>query len=188
MRGRIVWFCMLCLVLALAAPPVRAAQGRTGSIRVAAGSMTLYRVGDGAGTLSPEFENSGADLADWADPDTARHLAAYARDNAIPGDTRAADETGTVFFPALQTGVYLLTQSEHGSVSPFLVPIPLTLGEDVYYDIEAAPKAAPYHPDTGQPLGAAHWLAVSSAALLGLTALTRGRKKLRFFDSFRNPT
>ena len=89
MRRRLALFASLCLLLALAVPPARAAGEQTGSIRVAA-EMTIHRV-----------------------------------------------------------------------------------GEHIYYDIIASPKPGADQPDTGQPLGVTHWLAVSAGALCAIAALRR---------------
>ena len=164
-RRRLALFASLCLALALAVPPIRAAGEGTGSIRVAAAAMTIHRVGDASGALTPEFAGSGADLGRWDDPETARILA----DHAVSGSTRQADETGYVVFDGLEPGIWLLT----GAGSPFLVPIPLTVGEETYYDIIASPKPGTEQPDTGQSLGVGHWLAVSAGALLAMAALRR---------------
>ena len=164
MRRRLALFASLCLLLALAVPPARAAGEQTGSIRVAA-EMTIHRVGDASGELTPAFAASGADLGRWDDPETARILA----NHAGSGSARQADETGYAVFDGLQPGFYLLT----GSGSPFLVPIPLTVGEHIYYDIIASPKPGADQPDTGQPLGVTHWLAVSAGALCAIAALRR---------------
>ena len=142
------------IVIAVSAAPM------TGSIRlhlicdgeaVDSGTLTLYRVGkatEGASeyALCPEFEGSGADLTKLNDPDTAQTLARYAQERKIEGNTQEADEAGTVRFAPLQTGLYLIAQWENGSgyepIRPFLVSIPLVIGESIYYDIDASPKVA----------------------------------------------
>lgn len=157
LRRRILLFFAICVLLALAVP-VDGAEACTGSIRVAAGRMTLYRV-------------DGGDLQNWSDPTAARALADYVQTNGIPGVTRTADETGHVVFGGLQPGLYLLMGP--GDIPPFLVPIPMKVGEQLYYEIQAAPKTAPSHPDTGQPVGLLPWTLAAAAAGLGLSLVLR---------------
>lgn len=181
------------LVFAVSAAPLN------GSIRlrlvcdgeaVSGGSVTLYRVGEADGdvyALCPEFAGSGADLSKLSGLDTAAVLAEYARTQNIPGQTQPMDETGTVRFAPLETGVYLIVQGEtspgYEPVRPFLVTVPLTVGESVYYDIDASPKVAltpepsapttpteptdPWLPQTGQLNWPVPVMAVAGALLFG---------------------
>ena len=174
-KTRLVLFCAVCLTLALAVPPARAAEDAAGSIRVAAEAMTLHRVGAEDGSLTPAFSGSGADLGTWAEPETAQALADWVEDREIPGQTRQTRQ-GQAVFSGLEPGYYLLTQPGAGSVRPFLVPIPMTVGDRTYYDITAAPKPAGDLPDTGQRWGTGPWLAAGALALAGLMVLLRCRK------------
>lgn len=193
---RITSFLMLlCFAAALAV--TAAATPVDGSIRlhltcdgktVPGGTLTLYRVGEpGAGNyvLSSDFRASGADLTKLNDPDTAVMLAEYALAQKIAGQTHPVDEDGTVLFTPLDTGLYLIGQAQSADgyepIRPFLVTIPLTLGEDVWYNVDASPKVAltpdpseetrptdPWLPQTGQ----LNWPvpAMASAGMLLLAA------------------
>lgn len=157
LRRRILLFFAICVLLALAVP-VEGAEPGTGTIRVAAGRMTLYRV-------------DGGDLPNWSDPAAARAWADHVQADGIPGVTRTADETGHVVFDGLQPGLYLLMGP--GDIQPFLVPIPMKVGERLYHEIQAAPKTAPSHPDTGQPMGLFPWALAASASGLGFSLVLR---------------
>lgn len=189
------------LVLAVSAAPI------TGSIRlrlvcggeaVGGGSVKLYRVGEAAGEkygLSPEFSGSGADLSKLSDPAAAATLAEYARTRNIPGQTQPVDEAGTVRFAPLETGVYLIVQDEsspgYEPVLPFLVTIPLMVGERVCYDIDASPKVAltpdpttptaptdPWLPQTGRLNWPVPAMAAAGALLFGAGGILRfGKRK-----------
>lgn len=190
---------LLCFAGALAVTAKAAPM--TGSIRlrlvcggetVTGGSLTLYRVGEApegapAYTLCPAFAESGVDLAELSDPDTAAALAEYALAQKIEGRTQPVDEAGIVLFAPLELGVYLIVQAEPCDgcepVRPFLVTIPLTVGDAVLYDIDASPKVAltpepteptappsdPWLPQTGQ----LNW-PVAFFALLGILLVLLG--------------
>lgn len=169
---------LLCVATALAVTAVAAPVD--GSIRlhltcggepVPGGTLTLYRAGEpgeGNYVLSSDFRGSGADLTKLSDPGTARTLADYARQRNIPGQTLEVDASGSVCFAPLDLGLYLIVQSDaaggYEPIRPFLVTIPLTVGGDAWYDVDASPKVAltpesseepgstdPLPPQTGQP-------------------------------------
>ena len=199
---RITSLLMLLYIACMAAFTVNA-MPMTGSISlrfacdgeaVGGGTVTLYRVGEVAEgtleyTLCPEFAGSGADLTKLGDPDTAGSLAEYAREQDIPGQTQPVGESGEVQFAILKTGLYLIVQFDssfgYELIRPFLVGIPLIIGENVYYDIEASQKMAitPLDPAETEPpeltnprlpqTGQLNWL-VSFLALLGLILIILG--------------
>lgn len=185
---------LLCFAWMLACPA--AAAPDTGSIRlqltcegepVAGGTLTLYRVGEpgeGVYDLCDAFRDSGADLTKLTHPNTAKTLADYAAAHNIQGQTLTVDEAGTVCFEPLEMGVYLIVQPTsspgYEPIRPFLVTIPLTVGEDIYYDIDASPKVAltpepseetkptdPWLPQTGQLNWPIPMMAAAGILLLG---------------------
>lgn len=196
---------LLCFAWMLVCPADAAPE--TGSIQlrlacegepVAGGTLTLYRVGEpgaDAYVLCGEFRGSGADLTKLSDPETARALADYAAEHGIPGQTLPVDEAGTVRFAPLEIGLYLIVQDERSPgyepIMPFLVSIPLTVGENVYYDIDASPKVAltpqtpeettptePWLPQTGQLNWPIPVMAAAGILLFGAGgALCLGKRK-----------
>lgn len=120
-------------------------------------SFTLYKAAevtnDGTSlryTLTKEFEESGADLSDFTADDLAKALADFAGQEGLSGNTKKADENGTVTFTDLSLGLYLLVQSASVdgtyAAEAFLVSVPMTGtdGEAWLYDVDASPKAETY--------------------------------------------
>lgn len=153
---------LVCWLLAAAlCLPVNAAWDREGSVRVtltdqgqpvAEGSLTLYLVAevnsDGTGyEPDPAFKNSGIDLAQIDQADTAKKLADYAQAHSLSGNTQTAGEDGAVLFKALQPGLYLVVQPgddrNDRSICPFLVSIPMEINGEWIYNVEATPKTVP---------------------------------------------
>ena len=134
-----LWLLVLLLVF-----PVSAA-GETGSVRL---NMTYQgsAVPGGTVTLYPISEPDASLLS--ADPD------ALAQRDLSDGVSRAVGEDGTVSFYDLENGIYLLVQNHAAGgyypVKPFCVSIPITVGDELEYHIEAFPKLEPL-PETKLP-------------------------------------
>lgn len=157
-----LWIALLLLFLVLpqayAAPEIDPEQRGSISIQisyageaVSGGSITLYH----AATLGedmqfvpvPEFSGCRVDLNGTLSAATARKLASYADAQSIPGVTVSLGQDGRASFPDLGPGLYLLVQEEAGkgflNINPFVISIPTVIGDAVYYDVDASPKAAP---------------------------------------------
>lgn len=160
-RKRTASFFVCWLLVAALCLPVSAVWDREGSVQVsltdqgqpvAEGSLTLYLVGevncDGTGfELDPAFEDSGVDLAQIDQADTAKKLAEYAQTHSLSGNTQTAGEDGSVLFEELQPGLYLVAQPRGGrndfSIRPFFVSIPMEINGEWICNVEAAPKTVP---------------------------------------------
>lgn len=149
---------LLVLPQALAAPEIDPEQSGSISIQisydgeaVSGGSITLYHIGTLSDEMTfvpvPEFAGCGVDLNDSHTAAMARTLVSYADAHSIPGTTVSLGVEGHALFPDLKPGLYLLAQKEAGEgfrcINPFLIGIPTIVGESVYYDVDASPKAAP---------------------------------------------
>lgn len=166
---RLRYIVLILLVVALVCPLVGTASAReglslskTGSITVTmrdpetqegvpGGTLTLYRVGrvqswngNASFVLTEEFAGSSLSLHNVYSPELAQALADYAREAGIAGETRTIGDDGTVAFPDLKTGLYLLVQEEaaegYNAVSPFLVTLPMRTSSGYVYDVDASPK------------------------------------------------
>jgi len=98
---------------------------------ISGGTVTLYAVSD-------FVENCGAESADA--------LSRYAKENNLPGDTKPIDSAGTVCYPGLSPGRYLLVQDSappgYEPMSPFLADLPMTVGDECLHEVFASPKMA----------------------------------------------
>lgn len=138
------------LVLLLCLTGTVQAAGLTGSIRLTApagGTVTLYRVaGIAGGEILPseQFSLWNGGFGDLQSPEPARKLAQFTRDHGIPGTTKSMGREETVVFHDLEPGLYLLTQDTpapgYYAMEPFLVTIPMRIGNDILYHVDANPK------------------------------------------------
>ncbi|MDO4803265.1 MAG: SpaA isopeptide-forming pilin-related protein [Lachnospiraceae bacterium] len=117
-------------------------------------SLELFKAGelyvddaDSRWVLTPEFEDSGADLSDLELEELPASLAAYAEESDLDAlDTVLTDENGVAVFQDLSVGLYLVIQTAatmgYKPVMPFLVSIPVSSadGEEWIYDVDANPK------------------------------------------------
>lgn len=121
---------------------------------VAGGALTLYKVGyvqvdDGnySFAYTDGFAACGLALGDLTGATLADELAAYVKAQHLSGITLPVSDDGTVVFPKLDLGLYLVMQTQAAEnytvLNPFLVTIPLHEADvDGYvYDVNAAPKA-----------------------------------------------
>ncbi len=151
-----------CLLSFAAAGTASPDPARTGSIcvtlysdflngtAVTDGSLTLYHVadlqlGEGNGTYVYTEAFAGCEESpDGTDPGLAETLAEYAAGHGIPGTAAEVGEDGSVLFPVLSPGLYLIVQTRpsegYYAAEPFLVMLPL-FGENGWeYDVDASPK------------------------------------------------
>lgn len=125
----------LCLLLLLMIHFTVSAQDTSGSITlvmrcqgstVSGGTVTLYNITDLNPALGPE------------------ELMQRVSTIGITGITQEIGNDGMVFFDNLETGYYLLVQKTaapgYRTMKPFCVSVPITLGEQTQYEVEAFPK------------------------------------------------
>ncbi|MDY4953208.1 MAG: SpaA isopeptide-forming pilin-related protein [Candidatus Onthomonas sp.] len=122
-----------------------------GETVVSGGSLTLYRVGevreeDGnySFALTGDFTGCGQSLTNIQSAQLAKNLAQYVADHDLIGTTREINSSGTVTFPQLTLGLYLLVQNKAASgynkAEPFLVSVPMRENGTYVYDVNASPK------------------------------------------------
>ena len=128
----------------------------------------------------------------------AKALAEYANQASLTGDEKIPDTEGTVSYPSLDEGVYLVcSEASEAEFNPFLVSIPTIINAEAVYNITAMPKEEnppepsepttptdPSEPPSNIPqTGNSEWpkyllLTIGTAtALLGIADLLRGREK-----------
>ena len=124
---------------------------RQGETAVPGGSLTLYRVGEVreengnySFALTGDFTGCGQSLTNIQSAQLAKNLAQYVADHDLIGTTREIDSSGTVTFPQLTLGLYLLVQNKAASgyhkAEPFLVSVPMQENGAYVYNVNASPK------------------------------------------------
>lgn len=120
---------------------------------VTGGRLALYRIAkvrqtDGNYDFEnlPEFAGFHKDMSDLTSAELARCLADFVDGHSIqPVDARD-NKTGSVTFPELLHGLYLVVQAEEASgyeaVQPFLVTVPMLEDGRYVYDVNAYGKTA----------------------------------------------
>ncbi len=87
------------------------------------------------------YENCGIELYD---AELATKLDHYLATNAAPERIAATDASGNVTWDLLATGLYLVRQIEavdgYSPCKPFLVTLPMKVGDAYQYEVDAAPK------------------------------------------------
>ena len=184
----------VCLVLAF---PTSAAQMGSVSIRKVTLPVEIYRVAEKSGEATSVFAKALSEplTQEILTPETARKLKTYAETNKLKGQTATPDGNKEISFAALEEGYYLIcSRAEKGEFAPFLVRIPMTIGQKLVYDIEATPKvqtpntpntpATPVKPKPNIPqTGNVQWpkylmLVLGGAAIVaGFVEVLRGREK-----------
>lgn len=200
---RIALFLALTWLLAL---PVTAHEvpdlTRKGSITVtmrydgkalAGGEMTLYHVGDireedGNYSFIPtsDYAGSGISFDNVQSPETAERIAEFASRQGLRGNTQQIASDGTLRYADLKPGLYLLVQKKAAKgfepAAPFLVTLPMLVGETYIYQVDAGPKVSPVPEekpeDSGQPQTGQSALPiwVFSLSAVALVLLLRKRK------------
>lgn len=126
-----------------------------GPVPVGGGKLSLYMVasvgfrnGHMTYELTADFSGSGADLSVLGDEELAVTLRDYALSRDLDHRSESADESGRALFGALETGLYLINQSEtpagYFPIKPFLVSLPLAEDGKWVYDVDASPKMGFY--------------------------------------------
>lgn len=127
-------------------------------------------------------------------PKLAKKLLQYAMEKELHGETGQVNEKGEIFFPGLEKGYYLVcSTAEEAEFAPFLISVPMTIGDKQVYNIQAEPKVdspvePPEKPSPEKPkpnipqTGAILWpkyllLGLGAAAIIaGLVEVLRGRE------------
>ncbi len=130
----------LCLLFTV---PVAAAQTGSLTVRNIRKPVNLYQVADAAGTpnaaFSAEFE--GVMTEDQLTSLLARTLYTRALEQELAGASLTPDGSQSVTFGDLKEGFYLVgSTAQPGEFAPFLVSIPMSIGDKQVYDIQAEPK------------------------------------------------
>lgn len=137
---------------------------RTGSISVtvkdsrtsepvAGGQITVYQVATVEATstgyayvYTDDFDGCGYSFSHIEDDvaQLAKSYASYVTKKSITGDPQTVDANGQVHFNDLQTGLYLVVQTERSGaytvLDPFIVTIPMISDNEYVYDVDATPK------------------------------------------------
>lgn len=122
---------------------------------VPGGTFALYYVGeiDRSGhslgfKYNKAFENNGMLLDDLREEGLAEHLASYAVEKNISGETRICED-GKVVWEKLELGLYLVVQTERADgyypIDSFLISVPFSQSNDEKwtYDVDASSKVEP---------------------------------------------
>jgi len=154
-----LWIALLILFAlvpgAAAAPQID--PERNGSITVgityggrpvSGGSVTLFRLAslEQDGTFVPEgkYAQAGVDLNETLTAAKIRTLVRFTQDQKLTGRRVAIGPDGKAVFSDLKTGLYLLIQEEAAEgflpINSFVVSIPMVIGDDCWYDVDASPK------------------------------------------------
>lgn len=120
---------------------------------VTGGMLEVYRVGEiyiKADKSGCGFDKIGAftafkgRLVNVQSEETVRQLAEFVSENALPADYSVENKEGRVTLDRLQTGLYLIIQSEaskgYEALNPFLVSVPVMEEGEYVYDVDAHGK------------------------------------------------
>lgn len=196
MRKTIKILTFALLMVLLVAPVFAQTQGSL-EIRSIQKATVLYQVADQNGVPTADFAGIQETNLTEADltPQLAQKLRSFVQEQDIAGQTLTPNDEGVVRYAPLEQGVYLIcSTAQPGEFAPFLVRIPMTIGGQPIYDIQAEPKTedpdgpfSPQDPDTPQPdipqTGNILWpkyllLILGSLAILaGFVQILRGREK-----------
>lgn len=167
--------------------PAYAAQ--TGSIRVtpetkppAGSAVTLYHAGVAAEGGYWLDEVYGGGLVRWGDLPSEALALWLAEHVAAEGTTLAFDTEGSVTFPDLAPGLYLVKQTGISAGDEIMTPFVIELPYEDIWEISVRPQAksaGQEPPPTGQnltPMAAAAVMAASGVGLLGMAARSKRKR------------
>lgn len=188
-------FLLIVLCFSVAVSASAAQQGSLLLTKVEKPVM-LVLVADEQGIPTESFAGTAEKLTQSdLTPAVAKTFYQHLQNKALSGETETPDHNKEVVFPDLQTGWYLVcSKGEKAEFAPFLIRVPMTLGNKTVYHIQAEPKvsdpADPTQPTDPVPpkpnipqTGAILWpkyllLALGVAAIgAGLVEVIRGREK-----------
>lgn len=126
------------------------------------GSLKMYRIaawvdrgGDYTFEWVPELADAGLDLNDYGSEVFARRISMLVESRSLPAVTSAIGADGVVVFSGLDCGLYVVYQTEAPEgfepINAFCVSLPMSMGDDNVYDVQASPKPRPEKPDVTVP-------------------------------------
>lgn len=147
---------MLLSLLALSASAEVVDTTKRGSISVQmkhngkavpGGELTIYRVAEINGAAYwylPDYASCKESLSDLHSSRLPAALAALVKAKELEGTVGQIDQNGSVKFPDLETGLYLIMQTKaaegFNAVNPFVVTLPGVKNGYYIYDVDASPK------------------------------------------------
>lgn len=193
------WMCKLLLAVVLClmvTVPVSAAQQGSLLLTEIEQPVMLLKVADNQGVPTEAFAGLVEKLTvEDMQPAVAKQFYQRMEDQELFGDTYTASAEKEVFISPLEEGWYLVCSvGERPEFTPFLICVPMTIGDKTVYHIQAEPKVddftdptqptepGPSEPDIPQT-GAILWpkyllLALGACAIVaGLVEVIRGREK-----------
>ena len=189
---KLLFAAALCAMLAV--PAFAADTGSLLLIDVEA-PVTVFKVADASGVPNGDFAGTveGLSLEDMK-PEVAQKLYKHVQDKELSGQTGTPNADKELLVGSLDKGWYLVCSTgEKAEFAPFLVCIPMTIGEKTVYDIQAEPKVdSPLDPGPSEPIvpdpdipqtGAVQWpkylLLILGALFIGagVFEVFRGREK-----------
>ncbi|MBR2311137.1 MAG: hypothetical protein IKA47_11510 [Oscillospiraceae bacterium] len=187
---------ILFALLILLSLPVMAAQTGSLVVRNVKSPAVMYLVADANGVPTQDFAIAITEnlTEDRLTPDAARKLQTHAEEKNLSGQTVTPDSSNLITFSLLEEGCYLVcSTAQPGEFAPFLIRVPMTIGDKLVYDIQASPKVDPNNPNApGKPVepqpnipqtGNIQWpkyllLILGGVAILaGFVEVLRGREK-----------
>lgn len=172
MIRKLLIFLMLTVLIV---PMTAFAAERTGSIR-----LTMHHGSDAVpgGTVTLYC------ITGWEDMTDPQKLAASAADAGLPGTTRQVGTDGRIVYEDLEPGQYLLVQKAAAegylSMKPFCVSLPMSVGGELIYHIDASPKLelvpSEKLPQTGLLVWPAWVLLGAGAMLIGIGIFSEKQK------------
>lgn len=115
------------------------------------GSFAIYKVADFkligdkyVFVPTAEFAPGGFDLSKYSSPSLAVDISEYIFENWISPQKTSKLSWGTASFTKLDCGLYMIEQvddiSGYFPINSFLVSLPMLIGDEYVYDINASPK------------------------------------------------
>ena len=192
---RILRLVALAAVLMLLRLPVCAANVGSLQITKAKEPVLVYAVADATGVATTEFAPKLTQTLsqEQLTPALARELFDYAKENQLQAK-QLQPENSVTTCENLELGYYLVCSTvTPGEFAPFLIGIPMTIGDKAVYDIHAEPKVGtgdrpsqpaepiqpqPNIPQTGNILWPKYLLLTLGAVaiLAGFVQVLRGRE------------
>ncbi len=193
------WICkllvivVLCLVVAV---PVSAAQQGSLLLTMVEQPVMLLLVADSQGIPTKDFAGVVEKLTlEDMKPAVAKEFHKQMQDKELSGKTYTVGENKEIFISSLEEGWYLVcSRGERAEFTPFLICVPMTIGDKTVYNIQAEPKvddstdptgptnpgpSEPNIPQTGAILWPKYLLLILGACAIaaGLIEVIRGREK-----------
>lgn len=186
---------ILVVLFCLFATPVFAAEKGSLLLKNLESGAAVFRVADAQGFPTADFAGVTECLtAEDMKPAVAKKFYQRAIDKELAGQTDLPNEKKEIFFEGLEKGWYLVCSvGDKAEFAPFLIRIPMNIGDKTIYDIQAEPKvdnppestpSQPVNPDPEIPqTGAILWpkyllLGLGAVLILaGIVEALRGREK-----------